>query len=58
MMFILILNVIVIIWSSLINDESTLAILDTIDSITLYFYIAECIIKIVGLGFEKYFNDN
>lgn len=30
---------------------------DYADNILSYFYIAECIIKIIGLGFSKYFDD-
>lgn len=33
-------------------------ILDQIDEVIIYIYIAEAIIKIIGLGIEKYFEDD
>lgn len=40
-----------------IEDGNQMNILEIIDDICLYFYIIECIIKIIGLGLRKYFND-
>jgi hypothetical protein len=53
--FIKIVVVIIIMFS---NDEDLNIVLGEIDDICLYFYIVECIIKIIGLGVEKYFEDD
>jgi hypothetical protein len=39
-------------------DESTTAILDAIDNIFVYIFVAEFVLKIFGLGFRNYFKDN
>ena len=57
MMFILICNSVVLIYSAVSSDEDVLNILYDIDDYFLYIYIIECFIKIIGLGLEKYFND-
>ena len=42
-----------------IDEEIQLGmILDQIDEVIIYIYIAEAIIKVVGLGIEKYFEDD
>ena len=56
MFLILILNTTVILGSYLLSDYSDT--FDYIDSICLYFYIIEFLIKIIGLGIVKYFNNN
>ena len=58
MFLILIINCSVIIAMSVINDDTIINRLNRIDDICLYFYIAECVLKIIGLGIEKYFNDS
>lgn len=58
MFAILIINCVIIIYATIESDEDTLIILDTIDDVILYFYIKECIIKGIGLGLEKYWEDN
>lgn len=57
MFIVLIINCGIIIAMAVITDESKIEELSKIDDILLYFYIAECVIKIIGLGIEKYFED-
>ena len=40
------------------SDEETIRILDQIDEILIYIYLAECILKIITLGIVPYFSDN
>lgn len=40
------------------DDEEALAIFDRIDDYCLYFYILEFSIKLIGLGVEKYWEDD
>jgi len=54
---ILISNCICLIIALTIKNESTINTLFIFDEIFLYFYIAEAVLKIIGLGFEKYFED-
>ena len=56
MFIILLFNTIVILCSYFTSDYTDTY--DLIDSICLYFYISEFLIKIIGLGIIKYFNDN
>ena len=57
MFIVLIINVIVIFWAMFEPDKDKVATLDMIDEVILYFYVGECVIKIIGLGVEKYFED-
>ena len=39
-------------------DEETLSTLETIDTVFIYIFVGEFIIKVIGLGFRDYFRDN
>ena len=41
-----------------ITNEDTIAIFDSMDDYFLYMYCIEFAIKIIGLGFEKYWEDD
>jgi voltage-gated sodium channel len=41
-----------------VTDPETAAMLSSIDDACLYCYIAECCIKVIGLGLTKYFQDD
>jgi hypothetical protein len=58
MIFVLIVNVIVIVLSMLDLSEDINAICDILDTTIVYIYVSEFVIKFIGLGFEKYFDDN
>lgn len=58
MFLVLTLNCAIIIASAIVTDEDALLILDSIDDYILYVYILECILKIIGLGVEKYWEDS
>ena len=59
MFVVLILNSGVIIALSILDEsDPNFAWLELVDNIILGFYVKECIIKIVGLGIEKYFEDS
>jgi len=40
------------------DDEEVIAIFDTIDDYFLYMYCVEFLIKVIGLGIEKYWDDD
>ena len=40
------------------TDDDTLAMFDKMDDSCLYFYILEFVIKIIGFGIEKYWEDD
>lgn len=67
MFVILIINCVIIICSAgiyiffiqkVMTDDDTIAIFDIMDDYCLYFYILEFVIKIIGLGIEKYWEDD
>jgi voltage-gated sodium channel len=58
MFVVLIINSVVIIGGLIVTDEEKLALYDKIDGIVLYFYIGECVIKIIGFGVQKYWDDD
>ena len=58
MLLVVLINSCCIIASIVIANQNILDIFDMIDSIISYIYIIEFVIKIVGLGIEKYFEDN
>lgn len=58
MFLILIINTAAIITNMVIENEKIIAILDIIDTICLVLYIIEFLLKIVGLGILKYFEDS
>lgn len=58
MLLILFVNFIAIVVGSVVTDGDLISNLDLIDDICLYLYIIEAIIKIIGLGLEKYFDDD
>ena len=57
MFIIVIINVVVIILGNILKNEDSLLIIDLIDDIILYIYITEALIKIIGLGIVKYWDD-
>ena len=40
------------------EDSPTIPTYDLIDQIILYFYIFECVVKAIGIGIEKYWEDD
>ena len=48
----------VLILSYLDFDDDTLSTLETIDTVFVYIFVAEFIIKVLGLGVRDYFKDN
>lgn len=55
---ILIINIIIIIVNMTLVDPQTNEILDVIDNCCLGIYIIEFLIKIIGLGIARYFEDS
>ena len=47
-----------IIGATLTTDIKRQRELDTIDQVILYFYVLEVIMKVTGLGVEKYYDDD
>ncbi len=58
MFVVLTANCAIIIAANIVTDPSATNTLDTMDDIILYFYIGECVIKSVGFGIEKYWEDD
>jgi hypothetical protein len=57
MMVVLIINIVAIVWIQILPDDADTTSPDTIDSVCLYIYIAEVVLKWIGLGIEKYYED-
>jgi hypothetical protein len=51
-------NTVGILISTYTEDIEIIDAMDLIDGICLYFYISECILKFIGLGIVKYFEDS
>ena len=51
-------NTICLMLYALENDQNVIDVLDEIDEVLVFVYFAEVIIKIIGLGFHKFFEDN
>jgi voltage-gated sodium channel len=58
MLVILLFNCSTILYSSFVDSNKYTTIFEQIDDIFLYVYITEFLIKLVGLGIEKYYEDN
>lgn len=58
MFVVLIVNSATVVASQITDDTEQNDIYDRIDDVCLYIYIAECVLKIVGFGIIKYFDDN
>ena len=58
MMFILTINCGIIIAAGIETNEEKIKKLDLADTVILYFYTMECTIKALGLGLEKYYDDD
>jgi hypothetical protein len=55
---IVLINTIGILISTYTTNENTINAMDQIDTFCLYIYISECILKFIGLGIVKYFEDS
>lgn len=57
MMIVTLINCILILTGMFIEDEEVLKIFDTLDTFFLVVYGLECIVKMIGIGLRKYFDD-
>jgi hypothetical protein len=56
-MIVILANLVVVILSYMELSEDQNTVLDEIDRIIVYVFLAEAVLKLLGLGIKNYFND-
>ncbi|KAL4429432.1 hypothetical protein ABPG74_021019 [Tetrahymena malaccensis] len=58
MLFVLVINCVILFISMTTDNQAKQSLMDQIDDYFFYAYLLECLIKMIGIGIEKYFDDS